>query len=239
VTISSTFAMASGIVVVVMIAVLVYAIVIRPWHLRWGATDEEVQGTLPGDLLLPSATAQVTHAVSIHASAADVWPWLVQMGQDRGGFYSYTWLENLVGCKMKNANRLVPQWQHLQEGDPVRLHPAYAMHAHVIEQNRALVLGNSPPSQSRPAESKRRTDWAPKRLGLPLAATEGNDLNFTWAFVVEEKSDRHSRLIVRVRAQPKSGLASSLWNLLYVEPTHFAMERKMLLGIKKRVEQGQ
>lgn len=128
-----------GVTLAILLLIVLYAFVIRPWHLEWGATVEEVKAPLPGDSLLPRATVQVTHAIAIHAEAEDVWPWLIQMDQGRGGFYSYTWLENLIGCQMKNADQINPEWQHLQIGDPVRLHPKYSMSVHVIEQNRALV----------------------------------------------------------------------------------------------------
>jgi hypothetical protein len=104
--------------------VLVYWLCVRPWHLRRDATDDEVQQPLPGDELAPPhPKLNTTHAITIHAPAVDVWPWLVQIGQDRGGFYSYTWLENLVGCHMRNADRLRPAWQRLAVGDSVWLHP--------------------------------------------------------------------------------------------------------------------
>jgi hypothetical protein len=74
-----------------------YAFLIRPWHLHWGATDEEVKEPLPGDEVVSHPRLEATHAITIDAPASDIWPWLVQMGQNRGGFYSYTWLENLVG----------------------------------------------------------------------------------------------------------------------------------------------
>jgi hypothetical protein len=122
-------------------AVAAYALGIRPWHLRWGATDEEVNQHLIGDELAPSPKLRATHAVTINAPAVDVWPWLVQMGQTRGGFYSYTWLENLVGCDMQNADEIVPEWQELKVGDKVWLHPkAPPVEVAAIEPGRAIVL---------------------------------------------------------------------------------------------------
>ncbi|HSE26570.1 MAG TPA: hypothetical protein VLB68_33185, partial [Pyrinomonadaceae bacterium] len=122
-------------------AVAAYVWGIRPWHLRWGATDEEVQEHLIGDELAPSPKLKATHAITINAPATDVWPWLVQMGQTRGGFYSYTWLENLVGCHMRNADEIDPEWQELKVGDKVWLHPkAPPVEVHNIEPGRAIVL---------------------------------------------------------------------------------------------------
>lgn len=122
-------------------AVTAYVCGIRPWHLRWGATDEELDAPLTGDELVPLPKLKATHAITINAPAADVWPWLVQMGQNRGGFYSYTCLENLVGCHMRNADEIVPEWQNLKVGDKVWLHPkAPPVEVAAIEPKRAIVL---------------------------------------------------------------------------------------------------
>jgi len=130
-----SFALASGALAAA------YAFVIRPYHLRWGATDGEVEMTLPCDELVPQPKLNATHAITINAPAAQIWPWLVQIGQDRGGFYSYTWLENLVGCHMRNAERIVPEWQQLEVGDEVWLHPkAPPLRVLVIEPQRYIAL---------------------------------------------------------------------------------------------------
>ena len=122
-------------------AVATYVWAIRPWHLRWGATDEEMDQPLPGDEFAPHPKLRATHAITINAPAADIWPWLLQMGQDRGGFYSYTWLENLAGCHMHNADEVVPEWQELKVGDSVWLHPkAPPTKVAAIEPGRAIVL---------------------------------------------------------------------------------------------------
>ena len=102
--------------VLVGVAIAAYTIGVRPWHRRWGATREEVARALPGDELVAAPVTSATHAITIRAPAGDVWPWLVQLGQNRGGLYSYQWLENLVGCQMRNTDRIIPELQHLQEG---------------------------------------------------------------------------------------------------------------------------
>src|SRR5215204_7659525 len=85
-------------------ALAAYQFVIRPWHLRWGATDEEINETLPGDEVKPDAEAQVTHAITINVPASEVWRWLVQIGQGRGGFYSYDWLENFFDLQIHDVD---------------------------------------------------------------------------------------------------------------------------------------
>lgn len=125
-------------------ALAAYALFIRSWHLRWGATDDDVKMPLPGDELVEHPRLNAPHAITIQASVRDVWPWLVQMGQKRGGFYSYTWLENLVGCHMQNADQIVPGWQELKAGDEVWLHPkAPSLRVLAIEPGRAIVLEKS------------------------------------------------------------------------------------------------
>jgi hypothetical protein len=78
--------------------------------------------------------------VTIDAPVEEVWPWLAQLGQDRGGFYSYEWLENLAGCEMKNAERIHPEWQHRELGETVHLHPAGGLRVSVFEAGHALGL---------------------------------------------------------------------------------------------------
>ena len=98
------------------------------WTFRWtylhyGATGGEPIEALPGDDLLPAADLVATRAVTIQATPDRVWPWIAQLGQGRGGFYSYDRLENLVGCEVESADRIHPEWQDVTVGDPFRLHP--------------------------------------------------------------------------------------------------------------------
>jgi hypothetical protein len=120
---------------------VVYVARIRPWHVRGGATDEEVARALPGDEVTPDARYFANHAVTIEAPASEVWPWLAQIGQDRGGFYSYSWIENLVGCDLRNADVIHPEWQDIKAGDGIWLHPkAPTVRVARVEPGRALVL---------------------------------------------------------------------------------------------------
>jgi hypothetical protein len=192
--------------------------------MRWGATDAEVAEVLPGDELLADPTLSTTRAVTIDAPAAAVWPWLVQMGQDRAGFYSYDWLENLVGLRFHNADTVVPQWQVLEIGDQFRSAPESAgpdagFTVVAIDPGRAIVtvVGD------------------PERV-VPLASTPPMPDGGTWVFVVEVLGDDRCRLLVRLRARfglpaPVEWIANRV-----LEPIHFVMERKQLLGIKARAE---
>ena len=118
----------------------VYFLAIRPWHRRWGATNQELQVALPGDELVPEPGYQHTRAVTINAPAEQVWPWLAQIGQDRGGFYSYERLENLAGCDIRNADRVHPEWQDLHVGDTVALVRGWGPPVAEIQPGRVLVI---------------------------------------------------------------------------------------------------
>ena len=120
---------------------------------NWGSTKAERAALLPGDELVPEPATVTTRAVDIAAPAEDVWPWLVQLGQDRAGMYSYDWLENLSGLHIHSADRIHPEWQQLAVGDRVRLVPTgwgplpsgLALPVARIEPGRSLVLRMAPP----------------------------------------------------------------------------------------------
>ncbi len=116
----------------------------RRWYGRWGATAAETAVALPGDELAPEATLVSTRAITIEAAVTAVWPWLVQLGQGRGGLYSYQRLENLVGCDIHNAAQILPEYQVLVPGDQVRLGPPGAnfpsFTAAIVEPPTVLVL---------------------------------------------------------------------------------------------------
>lgn len=131
-TASSRAALVSGLVA--------GTLLVRSRQLRWGATAEEVGATLPGDDLIPDACLVATRAISIPTPPAQVWPWIVQLGQGRGGFYTYDVLENLAGCDIHSAAGIVPEWQHLEVGDSIRLHPTLGMEVAAVDPPRSLVL---------------------------------------------------------------------------------------------------
>lgn len=114
----------------------IYILFIRPWHLRWGATDEEVQRPMPGDDQVPHPMLQATRAITIRASAAEVWPWLIQMGYRRAGWYSYDMLDN----EGIHVNRIIPELQHLEVGDTMKTDAEGGFTVTAIDPNRSLVL---------------------------------------------------------------------------------------------------
>jgi hypothetical protein len=107
------------VIVILAVAWGLYMGALHPWLMNWGATDAERRMTLPGDDPAGEPADSFTRAVTIEAPPAAVWPWLVQIGQDRAGFYSYTWLENLTGADIHNAGEVRPEWQRRSVGDKV------------------------------------------------------------------------------------------------------------------------
>ena len=130
---------------------------LRPRRARWGATDDEIRRTLPGDQLVPHPKWGWTHAVTIKAPVAEVWPWLVQMGQARAGFYSYECLENFFGCDIHNADRIIPEFQNVQVGDSIRFHPKIPAYTVVLVEPRT-ALGLNARSDTKTGKPFQLTD---------------------------------------------------------------------------------
>jgi len=186
-------------------AALAYWFGLRPWSLRWGATDAERVKPLPGDDRVPHPKVESTRAVTIDAPPEDVWPWIAQIGQDRAGFYSYTWLENLVGCHMRNAGRLVPEWQDIAEGDFVWLHPkAPPLAVNELIPGRAMVLGDSCAFVLEPA-GEGRTRFIMRGRGAYTPDLHNAVLNFVlWRVVYEPAHfimERKMMLGIKQRAE--------------------------------------
>lgn len=185
--------------------------------LHWGATTGETEEPLPGDDLLPDAPYVETRAITIDAPPDEVWPWIAQLGQGRGGLYSYDWLENLVGCDMHSADRIVPEWQQVSVADQVRLHPKSGLTVVAVESEKHLVLRPGP-------------------LRPPGVDSMPGDFPFdyTWAFVLRHHPGRTTRLVVRERYEPRAGWAGPMVEALAVVSA--VMGIKMLRGIKQRAE---
>jgi hypothetical protein len=190
----------------------------RRWAMTWGAMPAELVRAWPGDELSPNATEISTRAVTIEAPAAIVWQWLVQIGQDRAGFYSYAWLENLFRCDMPSVERIVPEWQQRTRGDIVWLARQDRYHGEarqkVVRVERGLVLSLASPS-----------DWG--RLVRRETSRGG-----TWTFILVPVNENTTRLIVRSRGPEAPTLLGRLFWVTVFEPAHFIMERKMMLRLR-------
>jgi hypothetical protein len=186
---------------------------------KWGATGSEAGMLLPGDNLIPQPESVQTMAVTISAPPAQVWPWLVQMGVDRAGLYSYTWVENgLLRLGVTNADRIHPEWQDLKVGDTVAFTPAgypggrMGPRVAELESCRHLILDSSP--------------------GAPAGTVTG-----TWQFALHDAHDGGTRLLLRTRTGPGRPAVLRFVDFL-LQPGYLVMGRAMLLGIKQRAERG-
>ncbi|AQA05119.1 hypothetical protein BVC93_24985 [Mycobacterium sp. MS1601] len=196
-------------------AALGFLYVARRYYRNWGTTKEECSETLPGDDLVEAPAVQTTEGIWIDAPAADVWPWLIQMGQDRGGLYSYEKLENLAGLQYHNTDVVHQEWQHLLPGDVVRLAPQrwLGLRDGLVLEVAKVVEGQSIVLRATPA----RQHW-----------------NAVWSFHVLPRWDDRCRLLIRSRTglrHPGEVLATEI-----AGPALAIITRGMLLGIKRRVE---
>jgi hypothetical protein len=181
--------------------------VILGWYTRWGTQYDERGAPLPGDEIVTDPETGYTLATTIPAAPTAIWPWLVQMGQDRGGFYTHEWIENLLGADIHNADRIVPALQRLAVGDTIRLtpdpylgRPGQIMTVAGIEPQRALVFRQTLPN------------------GAPA----------TWALVLRPQGEGTTRLLSRRRGGRPSLFDRVMW------PGYVFMDRGVLRGIRRR-----
>jgi hypothetical protein len=198
-----------GLVVGLASAAAAYWLVARPWLLSWGSTDDDRQRVLPGDDVAPTARSVTTRAITIGAPPPAIWPWLVQMGQDRAGFYTHNWVERLLLSGIPDIEELHPEWQTLRAGDLVRTNRdimgrALGWPVAGIDPERSLVLRSN---------------------GWPVG---------TFAFVLEQADGQGTRLIVRDRADWRWWQWP--FRALLYEPLHAYMQTGLMQGVKRRVE---
>ena len=182
-----------------------------PWHRTWGTTPVEWTMVLPGDRTPRTPALEIMHGVTIDAPPDVVWPWLAQIGQDRGGFYSYSWLERAFGVHVTNADAIRQEWQFRQVGD----------HVYATQED---YLGGA--FRSRPG-------WVIDRLepGRVLV------LRGWGAFVLQSTPDGRTRLLIRSTiSHPRIPAWLAAINFTAFELPHFVMQRRMMLGIKERAE---
>lgn len=195
-----------GIIVLIILIVILMVIILTPWMDRWGTKAEERAAVFPGDALVKAPVKVINRAVTIRAAPDQIYPWLLQIGADKSGMYSYTWLERLVGCKMALDETLHPEWHTLKEGDLMKMcagdfaPPPYIVA--MINPGQAVVFGH-----------KDNDNWAE-----------------TWQFVLLPQGDGITRLVTRT-STTMTGFAWDIFNRIA-----FVMERKMLLTLKSIAE---
>ena len=197
-----------GILAGLTVLAVIGIVALMPWMDRWGATSDEIATSLPGDEIVPLPRYTYNRVVTVNAAPEDIYPWLVQMGAERGGMYTYSWFEtNILRCELVNADRIHEEWQGLKVGDKVKMCPGDwgppAYEVALVMPNRAIVMGHQ--------EKGRWSD--------------------IWQFVLVSQADGPTRLLARGR-DTKTG---TIWDV--IRPGQFIMERGMLLGIKERVEE--
>ena len=192
--------------VILTLAVL-YWFLLRRWMSRWGTTPPDLSRVMAGDTLLPDSTFSYTMSVIVNAPSEDIWPWLVQIGYQRGGLYSYDWLDRLFGyLDRPSATRILPEFQHLVVGDQIPLGRGPGWPVAVVDAHRALVLDM-------------------RNMG---------GLDWVWQFGLYTIDERRTRLVSRSRVRTKAVWARLL--TYAIEPAGFIMTRRMLLGLKERAE---
>ncbi|MBO2453841.1 SRPBCC family protein [Actinomadura barringtoniae] len=202
-----------------------YAVLVRPQLLRWGATADEAAEIYPGDELVPDASEQTTMAATLPAPPDQVWPWLVQMGHERGGWYSWDRLDN---AGHPSAERIDPDWQELKAGERLITSPSGNswFTVAVLDRPRTLILrADLQIPSGRPFDP---------RGVYPPAYTEG-----IWAFHLRPTAEGGTRLVVRTRGRGRPRIADRLAAYLFGEPAHFIMQTRQFQNLRRRVRRAQ
>ncbi|HEX2923297.1 MAG TPA: hypothetical protein VHS28_04640 [Chloroflexota bacterium] len=199
---------AVAILTLICLVLAAYLLVARPYQLRLGASDAEVNRVMPGDELNPAPTFLSTRAITINGTPEEVWPWLVQMGYRRAGFYGYDIIENQGSERgIRSADRIEPELQHFKVGDDVPISATTVMSFYAIEPNRYLIWGGD---------------------------TGGSYGTFNWALYPVDEN--HTRLVSRIRWSHHWTEPGPLALDLFSEFTDHLAVRKILSGVKDRVE---
>ena len=183
-----------------------------------GAKQEERDKEWPGDALLDRADRTFTRAIDIAAAPENIWPWIVQIGREKAGFYSYELLENLAGFRVTNREAILPEFQTLREGEFIAFHPnGQGVYADTVEPNEYLILRNW----------KDESEIEEKR---PLSKD-------TWSLYIVKGGEHKSRLVVRsCKETLRPDFLHVIVTLLFTDPVDFVMEYKMMRTIKRLAE---
>ena len=212
----------------VLASTIVYFLFIRPRVKAWGFDPQEAELPLPGDDLIAEPSAIETRGITIDAPPAEVWPWLVQMGFERGGWYSYDALDN----RHPPAERILPEFQSLKVGDVMPYGPGSAFRVEAVTPERELVLYIDADL------ARRQMEEAVAEGKLPEGATRSSFPEFaaSWAFFLQTTDDGTTRLIERFRARTPGNAAVTAVLGEIMGTGLVLMGRKQMLGIKERVE---
>jgi hypothetical protein len=211
--------------------------VARPWYESWGTDPDETDRLLPGDELIATPTGSLTRAITIQAPEAAIWPWLVQMGFGRAGWYSY----DAMDMRGKSANQILPEWQSIAVGGTMPTHPGGGFEIVQIEPDRTLVLYLDDEIIERERQAaKASADAEPVPTGLAVSGailgTQPKKFRATWSFVLDPVDGTATRLIERCRVEyPDSGRMGHLAGT-FMGFGVFIMMRRQLLGLKGRAE---
>jgi hypothetical protein len=222
-------------------ALATYRGIIRPWYERWGIEPDDDSRLLPGDELIAGPTAGDTRGITIDAPAAAIWPWLVQMGFGRAGWYSYDTLD----MRGKSDTTIVPEWQSLAVGQTMPTWPGGGFEVVQVEPDHAIVLYIDDTIVARQEAEARAMAVGglgaePTTAGLAASAaimrSQPREFRASWAFVLDPIDGERTRLIERVRVEyPKIAAWNRVAGPLFGVGV-FLMTRRQLLGIKDRAE---
>ena len=219
-----------------------YRRIVRPWYERWGVAAGDAERLLPGDELIAGLTGGATRGITIDAPATAIWPWLVQMGLGRAGWYSY----DAIDTRGRSAEAIVPEWQSIAVGQVIPAWLGGGFEVAQVEPDRALVLyldGEIIARQQVEAEATAVGGLGaePTPPGMAASAaimrTQPGRFRASWAFILDPLDDGRTRLVERFRIEyPEAAVWNRVTSPLF-DVGVFLMTRRQLLGIKRRAEQ--
>jgi hypothetical protein len=197
---------------VLLLLIFSYILFLRSFLMNWGSTTNEISRYYAGDSILLQPDYENTLAVTIDKPPSAVWPWVAQMGLNKAGFYSFTWLENIFGCGLRNADRIYPEWQGPQPGDyePVC---ASAEKNNMKGRIMAIVIANK-----------------------ALVYKSSTDSSWMMGFYIDSVSEYKSRLITRMRYSTPKQFWPFIIDKAWMKWAHCIMQRGSIRGIKNRAE---
>jgi hypothetical protein len=222
---------------VVATAFIAYAVAIRPAQRKWGVDPDERISPLPGDDLVTEPNATDTRGITIEATPDKIWPWLVQMGFGRAGWYSYDRLDN----EASSTWSILPEHQQLEVGGILPTHPGGGFRIEQIEAERALVLyldSEIVAGQAGASENAEQKTSAGLKASGVMGGLAMPEFRASWTFALKPIDEQHTRLIERFRVlSPQAGPVQRVVLPIFGLGV-FIMSRKQLLGIRERAEEG-